>query len=146
MSTKKVAQPTAKEKPKPAPVPAPPESRSITLADVTVTWAEGAESYEASPEKIALALEYVWGILNDGKGNFDLLSDANAAYERLQAAEELVLAIADTQEGGTSAESPAFWALHDLIRDGRVRYDMSQRRLKPEAFRVKIAASPAAGG
>jgi hypothetical protein len=117
----------------------------LTLADITLTWKNGTEVFTASPKQITSALEYVWRLLNDGYGDFDLFSDASSANESLRAAEDLILSLAHTAENGCEVESRSYWAIHDLVRDGRVRYEMSRNPPKPETYRVEIS-TPAEGG
>jgi hypothetical protein len=122
-----------------------PLTSPLTLADIRITWHDGIKEQELTPDQITLALAYTWGMLNDGMGDFNLFRDAGEANRTLQAAEDLILSLAQTEEAGSPVESPSYWALHDLVQDGRIRYEMSNHPPKPETYRVEIS-TPAKGG
>jgi hypothetical protein len=130
-------QPTAK--------PQAPQrkTKTLTLADVSVSWEEcPGQERTVGPEELAIILEHARRIST----NFRLLDDASVAYDKLRAAEDFVQAISHTQENGDTVRLEAFWELRELIKDGYTRLAMSRKRIDPKSFRVTIQAPAPAGG
>ncbi len=135
MSKTKVAQPPTEEKSKPAP---------LTLADLTIKWTDGEQEYEAPGKFLAVALEHTWRMLNNGYGTVTIFHDRDFADTLLRGAEDLLTSV-EVGEDQRPVEWQAMSCIGDLIRDGRIRYELSNNPPKPEAYRVEIAAAAAGG-